>query len=115
MIQDLGATFGPRKTDLPNWKRAPIWVDASACRVSMASFPFNGATFPDRQISEAGRQFAARLLRELTRAQIETLFESAGVSAFNHVVGEAHTVAAWTDTFLEKVGQIASAGPCPAS
>ena len=115
IIQDLGATFGPKKMDLPNWKRAPIWVDAQACRVSMKSLPFAGATFADRQISEEGRQFALKLLRQLTRGQLETLFTAAGVTSFDHVIAEAHTPGAWTDTFLAKVDQIASAGPCPPS
>lgn len=115
IIQDLGATFGPKKMDLPNWKRAPMWVDARACRVSMKSLPFAGATFADRQISEDGRQFALKLLRQLTRPQLETLFTAAGVTSFDHVVAEAHTAAAWTDAFLAKVDQIASAGPCPPS
>jgi hypothetical protein len=115
MIQDLGATFGPTKTDLPNWKRVPMWVDARACRVNMATLPFAGATFPERQVSEDGRQFALGLLRQLSRAQLDTLFEAAGVTAFNQVVGEGHTTRAWTEAFLAKVDQIASAGPCPPS
>ena len=115
IIQDLGATFGPKKMDLPNWRRAPVWVDAHACRVSMKSLPFAGATFADRQISEEGRQFALKLLRQLTRSQLETLFTAAGVTSFDHVIAEAHTPSAWTDTFLAKVDQIASAGPCPPS
>ena len=115
IIQDLGATFGPKKMDLPNWKRTPVWVDARACRVSMKSLPFAGATFPDRQISEEGRRFALELLRQLTRPQLETLFTAAGVTSFDHVIAEAHTSAAWTDTFVSKVDQIASAGPCPPS
>ena len=68
-----------------------------------------------RQISEEGRQFALKLLRQLTRPQLETLFIAAGVTSFEHVVAEAHTPAAWTDTLLAKVDQIASAGPCPPS
>jgi hypothetical protein len=81
----------------------------------MKSLPFAGATFADRQISEEGRQFALKLLRQLTRSQLETLFTAAGVTSFDHVIAEAHTPAAWTDTFLAKVDQIASAGPCPPS
>jgi hypothetical protein len=115
MIQDLGATFGPTKMDLRNWRAAPVWADAGACRVSMSTLPFAGATFDERQISEEGRQFALRLLRPLTAAQLDALFAAAGVTAFNHVLGEAHTPRAWTDTFLAKVDQIASAGPCPPS
>jgi hypothetical protein len=115
IVQDLGATFGPKKMDLPNWKQVPVWVDARACRVSMAALPFKGATFPDRQISEDGRQFALKLLRQLSREQLDALFEAAGVSSFNHVIADAHTPRAWTDAFLTKVEQIASAGPCPKS
>jgi hypothetical protein len=115
MIQDLGATFGPKKMDLPNWRRTPVWADARLCRVSMKDLPFAGATFADRQISEEGRQFALSLLRQLTRAQLDTLFTAAGVTAFDHVVAEAHTASAWTNTLLAKIDQIASAGPCPPS
>jgi hypothetical protein len=113
MIQDLGATFGPKKMDLPNWTRAPIWTDARTCRVSMATLPFAGATFRERQIGETGRQFALQLLRQLSREQLDTLFVAAGVSSFNHVLAAAHTPGAWTDAFLAKVEQIASGGPCP--
>ena len=114
MIQDLGSTFGPKKMDLLNWKAFPVWVDARACKVSMSKLPYGGATFTDRQISEEGRQFALKLLRRLSREQMDTLFDAAGVSSFNHILAEAHTPRAWTDVFLEKVDQIASAGPCPA-
>jgi len=113
IIQDLGATFGPKKMDLPNWKQVAVWSDARACKVSMSALPFSGATFPERQISEDGRQFALKLLRQLSREQLDALFIAAGVSSFNHVIAEAHTPRAWTDAFLAKVDQIASAGPCP--
>lgn len=115
MIQDLGSTFGPKKMDLHNWTGVPVWADARTCKVSMSKLPYAGATFTDRQISEEGRQFALKLLRQLSREQLDTLFDAAGVSAFNHILAEAHTPRAWTDAFLAKVDQIASAGPCPAS
>ena len=115
MIQDLGATFGPKKMDLHNWTQVAMWADPRACRVSMKTLPFGGATFGETQISEAGRQFALSLLRQLSREQLDTLFEAAGVTSFNHVIGEAHLARAWTDAFFAKVDQIASAGPCPAS
>ena len=113
IIQDLGASFGPKRMDLPNWKQVAMWSDPSACRVSMSALPFNGATFTDRQISEEGRQFALKLLRQLSREQLDALFVAAGVSSFNHVIAEAHTPRAWTDAFVAKVDQIAAAGPCP--
>jgi hypothetical protein len=113
IVQDLGATFGPKRMDLLNWRRVAVWSDPRACRVSMSSLPFNGATFTDRTISEAGRQFALKLLRALSPAQLNTLFESAGVTTFSHVATEAHQPQAWTDVFLAKIEAIAKAGPCP--
>jgi hypothetical protein len=112
-IGDLGGTFGPAKVDLPNWQRFPMWADAGACRVSMTSLPFHGATFPDRQISESGRQLALKLLRALSPQQLNTLFESSGVSTFPHLLAAARQPQAWTDVFLDKVRQIEAGGPCP--
>lgn len=112
VMKDLGATFGPTRVDLNSWKNVPIWSDSGACRVSMKSLPFEGATFGEAQISEAGRQFAVKLLRPLTRQQLNTLFEASGVAAFHGVIGSGHPSQAWTDAFLAKVDQIASAGPC---
>jgi len=112
-IGDLGSTFGPLKVNLEQWKAAPIWADARACRVSMKKLPYDGATFPDRQISEDGRQLALRLLGALTRDQLNTLFEASGVSAFPQVLAAARRPQAWTDVFLDKVQQIRTAGPCP--
>ena len=113
MVQDLGAVFGPKRMDLLNWRRVPVWTDPRACQVSMSTLPFRGATFTDRQISEAGRQFALKLLRALTPAQLNTLFASAGVTTFSHVLTEAHQPQAWTEAFLAKVDAVAAGGPCP--
>ncbi len=113
MIQDLGAILGPTRMDLLNWRRVPVWADPRTCHVSMSTLPFNGATFADRRISEAGRQFALKLLRGLSPAQLNSLFESAGVTTFSHVSTEAHQPQAWTDAFLAKVAAIQEAGPCP--
>ena len=112
VIGDLGSTFGPKKVDLAHWRALPIWSDARACRVSMKTLPYGGATFPDVQISEPGRQFALRLLGQLTRDQLDALFVSSGVTAFPHVLAAARQPQAWTDAFLDKVRQIEQAGPC---
>jgi hypothetical protein len=111
-IGDLGATFGPTKVDLLHWKALPVWADARACRLSMKTLPYGGATFPDRSISEDGRRLALRLLGALTRDQLNTLFEASGVTAFPHVAAAARQPQAWTDAFLDKVEQIRAAGPC---
>ena len=112
-IGDLGSTFGPMKVDLVSWKQQPMWIDPAACRVSMKSLPFGGATFNDRQIAEEGRQLALKLLRALTPQQLNTLFEASGVTAFPHVAAIGKDPQNWTDAFLDKVKQIESAGPCP--
>jgi hypothetical protein len=112
-IGDLGSTFGPWKVDLQNWSRVPVWTDARACRVSMKTLPFDGATFPDTAISEAGRQFALKLLGQLTRPQLNALFDGSGIASFPHVLTAAHQPAAWTSVFLDKVRQIRDGGPCP--
>jgi hypothetical protein len=115
MIQDLGATFGPLKIDLHNWRAVPMWEDRAACRVSMKTLPFDGATFGARRISEEGRQFALKLLRPLTWSQLSALFTTSGVTRFDHVIGEAHDADGWVTAFLAKVDQIAAGGPCPAA
>lgn len=91
----------------------PVWADARACRVSMKTLPFEGATFPDVQISERGRRFALELVGQISRPQLNALFEGAGVAAFPHVLTAAHQPSAWADAFVDKVRQIESAGPCP--
>ena len=115
VVHDLGATFGPKKADLKNWKDAPIWADPSSCRATMASLPYKGGTFGEPQITEEGRALALKLLRMISPAQLNTLFEASGFSTFPHVLTAARDAQAWTDVFLAKVDQIANAGPCPAA
>ena len=45
MIQDLGATFGPPKVNLSQWRTSPIWSDRATCTVSMRALPFGGSTY----------------------------------------------------------------------
>ena len=115
MVQDLGATFGPLKIDLHNWRRVQMWDDGAACRVSMKALPFNGATFGTHRISEEGRQFALKLLRPLARSQLSALFTTSGVTRFDHVTGEGHDAEAWVTAFMAKIDQIALGGPCPSA
>jgi hypothetical protein len=112
-IGDLGAELGPTRVDLVSWAKRPMWVDAASCRVSMKGLPYDGATFKDQQITESGRQLAVKLLRQLTPQQLNTLFEASGVTAFPHIAAAAKEPQNWTDAFLDKVNQIAAAGPCP--
>ena len=78
----------------------------------METLPYRGGTFPEHAISEEGRQLALRLLRPITPAQVNRLFESSGVSRYAAVLAAARRAQSWTDAFLGKVGAIANAGPC---
>jgi hypothetical protein len=112
ILQDLGATFGPNKLDLHNWRKRPVWADARRCSVTMKDLPFDGATFPDQTISEAGRQFLLSLLAQLSASQIEDLFTGARVELSEGVTAESRRPAAWAAVFSDKVRQIREAGPC---
>ena len=115
ILQDVGATFGPKKAELHNWRNTPIWTDAKACKVSMHSLPFAGATFPDRQISEEGRRFLLDLLEQLSDHQLRGLFEGSRMTTFEQISGEGRNPDAWVRVFNDKVRQIRSAGPCPSA
>jgi len=111
-IHDLGATFGPNKVELEHWSKAPIWSDRGRCMVSMRQFPYGGGTFPDTQISEAGRRLIARQLAGLGEAQLTALFVAARFPEFHGGRGAGADPKKWASVFLDKVRQIADAGPC---
>jgi hypothetical protein len=106
-MQDLGATFGPRKVDYLGWKHAPIWRDKSGCAVSMSHLPYRGATFSDVTISEEGRALLASKLAALTAEDIARLFLSSNFP--DPETGQVGTtnVQPWVNAFQEKVGTIA--------
>jgi hypothetical protein len=107
MLQDVGGTFGPRKTDLAGWRHAPIWSDRATCAVSMKTLPHDGATFRDTTISEEGRRFLASRLTRLRDAQITTLFRAAQFERHDGTLEE------WTALFKAKVHAIATGPACP--
>jgi hypothetical protein len=115
ILQDLGASFGPAKLDLHNWRSTPIWADARNCRVSMEGMPWGGGTFPEQFISEAGRLFLLSLLEQLSAAQLRDLFAGARVESSEGVTAEGRQPSAWAAAFLDKVRQIREAGPCKES
>ena len=105
-VQDLGGCFGPLKVDLQKWRAFPVWSDPATCRVSLRALPFRGGTFPDATISEDGRALLARLLGQLSEAQIRGLFAGARFPLYSgHARGAADT-SAWVQAFQEKVRQI---------
>jgi hypothetical protein len=107
MLQDVGATFGPRKVDLEAWRKAPIWTDRARCEVSMATLPHGGATFVPARISEAGRKFLADALQSLSREQVVGLFTGARVEP------KYGRVQQWADVFEARVAQLADGPACP--
>ena len=112
ILQDLGASFGPNKLDLHNWRSRPVWTDARGCRVTMKDLPWGGATFPDQVISEEGRQFLLSLLEPLSMKQLRDLFEGARVELSEGVTADGRRPAARAAAFADKIRQIREAGPC---
>ena len=102
MLQDTGSDLGPNKMNLDHWRERPIWSDAASCTLSMKGLPYDGATFPDVRITEAGRRLLADRLAPLSHDQIRALFTAAG---FEDVDG-------WTAAFEDKVRQIAQRKGC---
>jgi hypothetical protein len=107
LIQDAGATFGPRKVDLHGWRQSPIWRVRSDCVISMESLPHRGATFPTVRITEAGRRFLTSRMSRLSDAQIGGLFRSA---RFDH---HDAPIAEWVGVFKTRLRSIADGPPCP--
>ena len=109
MIQDLGASFGPPKVNLARWRDLPVWYDRTTCLLSMRALPFEGATFEDVTVSEAGRALAAERLTAITDVQIERLFADARFPQFQAGTADERDLKAWTAAFRDRVRQIAEA------
>jgi hypothetical protein len=112
-LQDVGQTFGPRAVDLESWRRTPIWADPATCRVSMKDLPYQGATFGEARIGEAGRRFLGDRLRQLSHAQIVGLFAGARFPLLLRRPAANRDVEAWARAFEDRVGQIVDRAPCP--
>jgi hypothetical protein len=112
MIQDLGASFGPPKVNLARWRDLPIWHDRATCMLSMRALPYQGATFEDVRVSEAGRALAASRLSAIPEEQIERIFFDARFPQFQAGTDAERDLKAWTSAFRSRVQQIAEAR-CP--
>jgi hypothetical protein len=112
MIQDLGATFGPERIDLHNWRAVPVWTDRATCKVSMEALPYGGATFEERRISEEGRRLLAALMDQLTDEQLTDLFTAARFTDFDALTGDARDARAWANVLREKITAVKLGGPC---
>jgi hypothetical protein len=85
-LHDVGVTFGRANTfnkgstgsvNFEAWSTTPVWKDPAAC-VGELNKSHTG-TLGDPRVSEAGRQFLANLLVQLSDQQIRDLFDVAGV------------------------------------
>lgn len=115
LLQDVGATFGPHKVHLENWKKVKIWEDRATCRISMREMPYDGATFKPVQISEAGRQHLARLLTTLSDEQVMQLFAGARFEEPRGLMKRSSPIADWVSAFKAKVREVSEGAPCPVS
>jgi hypothetical protein len=112
MIQDLGASFGPPKVNLARWRDLPVWHDRASCTLSMRALPYEGATFEDIRVSEAGRALTAARLSAISDEQIERIFFDARFPQFQAGTDAERDLKAWTGAFKSRVSQIAGAR-CP--
>jgi hypothetical protein len=122
MMHDVGLTFGHANfanhaatgsVNFDEWSTTPIWRDAKAC-VGHMSQSYTG-TLGNPTISEAGRQFLADLLVQLTDQQLRDLFTVARIDRRSRKPGTTEppaTVDQWTMAFKHKRDEIV-AKHCP--
>jgi hypothetical protein len=118
LIQDVGVTFGratlfngntPSSMNLAGWSTTPVWKSTTGPCVGNLSKSFTG-TLGEPVISEAGREFLAGLLQQLTDAQIRDLFEVSRVALRLREPGNAKSgfpiVDEWVTVFKQKRAEI---------
>jgi len=113
LLQDVGATFGPRKVNLPAWEKARLWDDRARCTVSMRAMPYGGATFGSVRVSERGRRFIVDLLLQLTDAQLADLFTGARFDKHWRGRGRPTPVSEWVRVFKQRLRALSDGPPCP--
>ena len=117
MLHDVGVTFGQANrfnrgsvgsVNFDQWTRVPIWKgDAAACVGQLNKS--NSGTLGDPKISEAGRQFLADLLVQLSDRQLHDLFDVARVELRSRRPDSDErpaTVDEWVAAFTHKRDQI---------
>jgi hypothetical protein len=115
LLQDVGATFGPRKVDLSDWEATPVWTDRATCTVSMRGLPHDGATFGTAQIGEAGRTLLGGWLGQLSPPQLRDLFDGARFDRARGVLDRIYPIDEWVRVFRAKVAAINDGPRCPTS
>ncbi len=117
MMHDVGLTFGQANifnrtsvgsVNFDQWSKTPIWRDNAVACVGHMSQSQTG-TLGDPKISEAGRQFLADLLLQLTDQQLRDLFEVARVDDRSRRPNSAEPPASvdeWVTAFKHKRDEI---------
>jgi hypothetical protein len=77
--------------------------------------PYEGATFTEARVTEAGRQFAAKLLSDLSDRQIADLFSGARFDQKRGPFSGSKPVGGWVRAFKAKVQAIMDGPACPPS
>jgi hypothetical protein len=113
LLQDLGSTFGPNRVDLDAWMSSKIWQDRKACMLSMEELPYGGGTFGPTRVSERGRRFLAKLLEQLSDAQLTELFTGARFDKPRNALKGSAPIADWVRAFKARVQTISEGSPCP--
>ena len=114
MLQDVGSAWGPRKMDLPEWEKAPLWSDRASCTTSMDHLPYHGATFTPVKITDAGRKHLGGLLSQLSDQQLTDMFTSAKFDRpTGLIVKSATPISEWVRVFKAKVKQVTDGPSCP--
>jgi len=113
ILQDLGSTFGPKRVDLDAWKASQIWEDRRACKLSMEELPYGGGTFGPTRVSERGRRFLAKLLEQLSDAQLADLFSGARFDQPRSPLKGTTAIQEWVRVFKSRVQTISEGPPCP--
>jgi hypothetical protein len=112
LVHDLGLTFGHANlfnsndqgsVNFNGWSTTPIWKDARKCEGHLSKSA--SGTLGNPIISEAGRQFLAGLLVQLSDAQLHDLFDVARVDQRSRKPGSKKPPAStdeWVAAFKQK-------------
>ncbi len=116
MLNDVGLTFGranvynrngPGAANFDEWTSVPVWRDKTGCTGHLSE-SYTGS-LKDPEITEAGRQFLADLLVQLTDRQLHDLFEVARVELRSRQPGTDKAPASiddWVAAFKQKREEI---------
>jgi hypothetical protein len=115
-MYDVGLTFGSPQllrnrnwssgADLARWRDQGIWKDKRSC---VGNLPHTfGSTIQHPHISEAGRQFLADLLLQLSDSQIHDIFAAARMDRRVIHGKRQEPIDAWIAVFKKKRDEIVS-------